>query len=105
MPGSADEDADLRLEEGLAVSPARMGWFRYYFDDQRWERSEQVQLLHGYQPGTVTPTPELVVSHKTPADRAKVASTIEKVTHTRGVFSGRHRIIDTKGVVHAVVVI
>jgi hypothetical protein len=34
-----------------------------------------------------------------------VAATIADITHTRGVFSGRHRIIDTKGVVRWVVVI
>lgn len=64
-----------------------------------------MQRLHGYQPGTVTPTTELVLSHKHPDDRGQVAATIADITHTRGVFSGRHRIIDTKGVVRWVVVI
>ena len=54
MSESAREDAELELEELAAVSPERMGWFRFYFDDHRWEWSEQVQRLHGYRPGTVT---------------------------------------------------
>ena len=45
------------LEQALAGgSPQRVGWFRFYFADERWEWSEQVQLMHGYEPGTVTPT-------------------------------------------------
>jgi hypothetical protein len=102
---SAREDAELELEELAAVSPERMGWFRFYFDDHRWEWSEQVQRLHGYQPGTVTPTTDLVLSHKHPDDRDQVAAIIDDITHTRGALSSRHRIIDTGGVVHWVVVI
>jgi PAS domain S-box-containing protein len=92
-------------EEIAAVSPERTGWFRFYFDDHRWVWSEQVQRLHGYEPGTVRPTTELVLSHKHPEDRGQVAATIDDITHARGVFSSRHRIIDTKGRVRWVVVI
>ncbi|OBC17514.1 antitermination regulator [Mycobacterium sp. 852013-50091_SCH5140682] len=82
-----------------------MGWFRFYFDEQRWEWSEQVARLHGYQPGTVVPTTELVLSHKHPDDREQVADTIEAIMSTRGALSSRHRIIDTAGAVHWVMVI
>ncbi|CPR67452.1 PAS and ANTAR domain-containing protein [Mycobacteroides abscessus subsp. abscessus] len=82
-----------------------MGWFRFYFDEQRWEWSPQVARLHGYEPGAVSPTTELVLAHKHPEDRGKVASTIDAITHTRGALSSRHRIIDTSGAVHWVVVI
>ena len=27
-------------------TPRLVGWFRYYFADERWEWSEQVQRLH-----------------------------------------------------------
>ena len=107
MSDSASDDGpDIDVEEGLAaVSPERMGWFRFYFDQQRWQWSEQVQRLHGYQPGTVTPTTELVLSHKHPDDRDTVAATIEGITQSRGALSSRHRIIDRQGVVHWVVII
>ena len=49
--GSASDVA--RALDG--VTPQRVGAFRFYFDDQRWEWSEQVQRMHGYLPGTVTP--------------------------------------------------
>lgn len=92
-----------RALAGGAAQPA--GWFRFYFTDQRWEWSDQVQRMHGYEPGSVTPTTELVLSHKHPEDRGHVAATIEQIVHTRQAFSTRHRIVDTRGEVHHVVVV
>ena len=100
MPGSD------QLEQALAGgSPQRVGWFRFYFADERWEWSEQVQLMHGYEPGSVTPTTELVLSHKHPDDYQQVATTLDEMRRTHRTFSTRHRIIDTDGNVHSVVVI
>ncbi len=42
--------------------PQRVGWFRFYFAQQSRQRSEQAQRRHGYRPGTVTPTTELILS-------------------------------------------
>ncbi len=53
----------------------------------------------------MTPTTELVLSHKHPADRQQVAATLEEMRRTHRTFSTRHRIIDTRGEVHEVVVI
>ena len=62
-------------------------------------------MLHGYRPGTVRPTTELVLSHKHPADYQQVAATLDEMRRARQSFSTRHRIIDTDGDVHEVVVI
>jgi PAS domain S-box-containing protein len=94
------------VEQALAGgAPQRAGWFRFYFADQRWEWSEQVQRMHGYEPGTVTPTTKLVLEHKHPEDRKQVAATIDQILNTHKAFSTRHRIIDTIGEVHHVVVV
>ncbi|OBG69349.1 MULTISPECIES: PAS and ANTAR domain-containing protein [unclassified Mycobacterium] len=94
------------VERALAGGSAQpAGWFRFYFTDQRWEWSEQVQRMHGYEPGTVTPTTELVLSHKHPDDRGQVAATINQIVNTRQAFSTRHRIVDTGGNVRHVVVV
>lgn len=94
------------VEQALAGgSPQRVGSFRFYFEDQRWEWSDQVQRMHGYQPGTVTPTTELVLSHKHPEDRRQVAATINDMLDKREAFSTRHRIIDTAGATREVVVV
>ncbi|MDM4142693.1 MULTISPECIES: PAS and ANTAR domain-containing protein [Mycobacterium] len=94
------------VEQALAGGAAQpAGWFRFYFADQRWEWSEQVQRMHGYEAGSITPTTELVLSHKHPEDRGQVAATIDQIVHTRQAFSTRHRIVDTRGQVHHVVVV
>ena len=94
------------LEQALAGgTPQRVGWFRFHFDDQRWEWSDEVQLMHGYAPGTVTPTTELVLSHKHPDDAHQVAATLEDIRRERQPFSTRHRIIDIRGDMHTVIVI
>jgi hypothetical protein len=64
-----------------------------------------VQRIHGYEPGTVTPTTDLILAHKHPDDRGQVAATIDDILNTRKPFSTRHRIVDTSGDVHYVVVV
>jgi len=94
------------IEQALAGGePQRVGWFRFYFADQRWEWSEQVQQMHGYAPGGVSPTTKLVLAHKHPDDRGQVAATIDQILNTHEAFSTRHRIIDTGGKVRYIVVV
>ena len=103
---SAEQDGHgVEVEQAFAGAPQRVGWFRFYFEDQRWEWSEQVQRMHGYEPGTVTPTTELVLAHKHPEDRREVAKTIDEMLRSHRPFSTRHRILDTGSVVHQVVVV
>ncbi|HZA08781.1 PAS and ANTAR domain-containing protein [Mycobacterium sp.] len=96
-------------ENGRPDSPGphwpHVGVFRYLAKDDRWEWSDAVAMMHGYQPGTVTPTTELVLSHKHPDDKPTVAELIEQVREHGVPFSSRHRIIDTRGKTHVVVVV
>ncbi|CAM4131468.1 PAS and ANTAR domain-containing protein [Nocardia ninae] len=80
------------------------GTFGFWFADQRWEWSDEVAAMHGYTPGTVTPTTELLLSHKHPEDRAQVAEAIAKSLRDAEPFCSRHRIIDTAGVTRHVIV-
>ncbi len=82
-----------------------MGGFRFWFATQRWEWSPQVYRLHGYAPGQIEPTTELILTHKHPDDRGSVADTIARCIEYGEPFSSRHRIIDTAGVEHAVMVV
>jgi len=66
--------------------------------------SDEVQQLHGYEPGSVTPTTELVLSHKHPEDYAQIAATLDDIRRTHEPFSTRHRIITTHGATRDVVV-
>lgn len=81
-----------------------VGSFQFDLADQRWVWSDEVARMHGYQLGEVEPTTELLLSHKHPDDRAKVAEILKRV-QTGGLFSSRHRIVDAAGKVHWVVVV
>ncbi|TGD84934.1 ANTAR domain-containing protein [Mycolicibacterium sp. CH28] len=83
----------------------QVGWFRFYFDDERWEWSPEVQAMHGYEPGTVSPTTELVLSHKHPDDYLQIVTTLDDVRQRHQAFSTRHRIVDTAGRIHHVIVV
>jgi hypothetical protein len=106
----SDELAELggqtSIEHALAGGdPQRVGSFKFYFTDEQWEWSPQVERMHGYEPGTVQPTTDLVLSHKHPDDYGQVAATLDEIRRTSGAFSTRHRIIDTRGEIHHVVVV
>ena len=100
-----DNSGDHR-DVDLVVSgtPQRVGRFRYFRHDKRWEWSETVARMHGYEPGAVEPSTELLLQHKHPEDRAQVAEVLERVVQGEP-FSSRHRIIDTAGQVHWVIVV
>lgn len=94
------------LSRGTPISVAgRVGSFRYFRGEDRWEWSDAVAQMHGYAPGQVKPTTELVMSHKHPDDAAGVALLIEAVTGEGRPFSSRHRIIDTYGRIHPVLMV
>ncbi|MCW4352006.1 PAS and ANTAR domain-containing protein [Hoyosella sp. YIM 151337] len=81
-----------------------VGSFRYWPKADRWEWSDEVAEIHGYAPGTVEPTTELVMQHKHPDDVKAVADLLERTRKSNVPFSGRYRIIDTSGRVRYVVV-
>ena len=61
--------------------------------------------MHGYLPGSVSPTTDMVLAHKHPNDDRHIADTLELVRQSRQAFSSRHRIVDVQGRVHHVVVV
>ncbi|BBZ34646.1 PAS and ANTAR domain-containing protein [Mycolicibacterium confluentis] len=102
-PSSApDAETDALAQ---AAGDLSVGSFRFWFLSQRWEWSDRVARMHGYEPGTVTPTTELLLSHKHPEDRQHVQELLDKALHSGGSFSSRHRFIDTAGQEHAVLVL
>lgn len=107
------EVADTRI--GTDAWPSRwpvaggdgegVGTFRFWFVGERWEWSDEVARMHGYEPGTVEPTTELLLSHKHPDDRRHVQDLLDRALMSNSSFSGRHRFIDTEGKVHDAVVL
>lgn len=102
-PGGAEDSGAVDLVMGVG-EPQRIGRFRFFLDCQRWEWSDALARMHGYQPGTVVPTTELLLEHKHPDDRLQVAAVLDRVLLGEA-FASRHRIIDTAGDTHWVIVV
>jgi hypothetical protein len=103
--GSAPPADGARNSPSTDGQTERVGWFRFYFDDERWEWSPEVQKMHGYPPNSVSPTTRLVLSHKHPDDYRYVADALAEIRRTRRAFSSSHRIVDVSRRVHHVVVV
>lgn len=88
-----------------AGTPQPIGSFSFWFADQHWEWSDEVAAMHGYAPGEVEPTTELLLAHKHPEDRDRVAGAITRMIDNGEPFSSRHRIIDTAGYEHEVIAV
>jgi ANTAR domain/PAS fold len=102
IPQETAKSAPVKNEPPLGE---RVGSFRFLIADERWEWSDEVAQMHGYEPGTVNPTTELVLSHNHSDDKPNVSALIENVICHGNPFSSRHRIVDTYGRVHVVVVV
>ncbi|MEU0543864.1 PAS and ANTAR domain-containing protein [Nocardia sp. NPDC005978] len=85
--------------------PQAVGSFRFWTAEQRWEWSDEVAAMHGYAPGTVQPTTQLLLTHKHSDDRALFASSLARSVESGEPFCSRHRIVDTGGTVHHVIVV
>jgi PAS domain S-box-containing protein len=106
---SVDTDGRARngreTPERVDATSDYLGWFRHVFADGRWEWSPQVQSIHGYPPGTVTPTTALVLSHDHPDEDHPIVATLEGVRRQSRPSRTTHRIVDARGNTRRVLVI
>ncbi|NMD54647.1 MULTISPECIES: PAS and ANTAR domain-containing protein [Tsukamurella] len=91
--------------DAVGGAPQSFGSFRLTFDEERWYWSDEVAAMHGYAPGEVVPTTDLILSHKHPDDAPAVREQVRRTMDSGEPFSSRHRIIDTAGTVHHIIVI
>lgn len=70
--------------------------FSYLVAEDRWEWSDEMFWLHGFERGEVVPTTELLLAHKHPADLASVRAVFAAAVTEGRPFVCRHRIIDTR---------
>ncbi|WP_410873102.1 PAS and ANTAR domain-containing protein [Nocardia sp. A7] len=82
-----------------------VGTFRFWFADGRWEWSDELAAIYGYQPGEVEPTTELLLSHQHPEDQEDLGSAVDAAVNAGDPVCGRHRIVDTAGRIHEVLVV
>jgi ANTAR domain/PAS fold len=98
-------DQQTSSAQSAAAQYLNVGTFRFWFVGQRWEWSDEVARMHGYEPGTVVPTTKLLLSHKHPEDRAHVQDLLDYALQSGESFSSRHRFVDTSGEVHDSIVV
>ncbi|MFF2554759.1 PAS and ANTAR domain-containing protein [Nocardia sp. NPDC058058] len=91
--------------DDAGTNPPTAGSFRFWFATRRWEWSPEVYRMHGYTPGEIEPTTDLLLAHKHPDDREHVADAIARSIDQGIPFSSRHRFIDTSGGEHTVMVV
>ncbi len=89
-PGEEPEQvAPLAGVEGARQT----GRFVYHVAGARWEWDEDVFAIHGYKPGEVEPTSELVMKHKHELDRSLVEDTLNNAVADGLPFNVYYRII------------
>ncbi|MEV0685045.1 PAS and ANTAR domain-containing protein [Nocardia sp. NPDC050378] len=82
-----------------------IGSFQFWFADGRWVWSDELAEIYGYGPGEVEPTTELLLSHKHPDDQQDLGTAITCAIDAGEPVCGRHRIIDTRGAEHEVIIV
>ncbi|MEU4362646.1 PAS and ANTAR domain-containing protein [Promicromonospora sp. NPDC023987] len=89
---------DSDIEKALAGG-ARQPLGRYRFDlaTGEWAWSDEVYVMHGFEPGDIVPTTPLMLAHKHPDDRARVDGVLRRAADTGQPFSSVHRIVDAAG--------
>lgn len=71
-----------------------VGCYNYLVSEDRWSWSDAVYLLHGYSPGEIPATTEVLLRHKHPDDRSRAAEVLDNALQDGEPFSCYHRIVD-----------
>ncbi|GAB2488481.1 PAS and ANTAR domain-containing protein [Promicromonospora xylanilytica] len=74
-----------------------VGRYRLDLATGQWAWSDEVYVMHGFEPGQIVPTTPLMLSHKHPDDRARVDGLLRRAAETGQPFSSVHRIRDAHG--------
>lgn len=101
------DDSAASVSEAPTVlsSAVPIGSFQWDVAENRCTWTDELYAMHGFQPGEIVPSRELVLAHKHPEDRERAARVIDTALHHGGRFSYYHRIIDTGQKVHHVLTI
>ena len=84
---------------GTAEPVAR---FRFDVGSGIWWWSQEMFALHGFVPGEVVPSTELLMAHKHPQDRTRTVTRLQHVLADGQPFCCRHRIVDATGKIRTV---
>ena len=98
MSNSAGErptDAAISAVSGGSIVP--VGRFSYDADTGRWWWSDEMYRIHGFDPGQVTPSTDLLLGQRHPSDRRRSVEFLARALARADSFSTRYRIVDHQG--------
>jgi PAS domain S-box-containing protein len=95
-PGRSHPDGDIEQVLAAGARPP-VGGYRLDLATGRWTWSDEVYVMHGFEPGEVVPTTPLMLSHKHPDDRGRVDGVLRRAAESGQPFSSVHRIVDAGG--------
>jgi ANTAR domain/PAS fold len=105
VPTPGGFPSEDKVEEVLASGDRPLlGRYRLDLATGEWAWSDEVYVIHGFEPGQVVPTTGLMLSHRHPDDRACVDGVLRRAAATGQPFSSVHRIVDASGRTRAVAV-
>jgi PAS domain S-box-containing protein len=81
------------------------GLFQFDATTDRWEWSEEVYRIHGFEPGEVVPTTALILAHKHPDDKAHFQALLEGALRDGRPMVSHHRILNGKAKTRYILVI
>lgn len=94
---------DEALEKFLSRGEeAMVGEYRVDVASGRWSWSDALYRIHGFEPGEVVPTAELLLAHSHPDDREHTRDVLDEAQCSDHPFAIIHRIIDARGKGHVV---
>ncbi|GAA4717740.1 PAS fold-containing protein [Promicromonospora umidemergens] len=97
-PGPGQPPMDNDIEKALAGGARQpVGRYRLDLATGEWAWSDEVYVMHGFEPGDIVPTTPLMLAHKHPDDRARVDGVLRRAAETGQPFSSVHRIVDAAG--------
>lgn len=88
--GAVDQHGRALL--GVGADGRQTGRFTFDIAQDRWEWDDDVYAIHGYEPGAVAPTTELVLQHKHEHDRERVEAVFREAVETGEPFNVYYRI-------------
>jgi ANTAR domain/PAS fold len=98
---SADSIPALAAVSGATTE--QVGRFAYDVPTQTWWWSDSIYRMHGFAPGEVVPTTDLMLTHQHAEDRAQALEVVTSAIEGGLPFSSRHRIVDAQGRTRTVV--
>jgi hypothetical protein len=82
-----------------------VGKYTFHAMEDRWEWSDEMYRIHGFEPGEVVPTTELVLSHQEPAETGVGLDLVAEAVLSGRPHSLWHRIVDATGRTRSVVTV